>query len=210
MGRGLSEQQKAILAAALAVNIENNGGEVKCRVDMSTVTTESYCLHFGSKDCRTVFYRGDPDINTRLALWLALGIPMIGVRQDNGRLYERRAFESASKSDRASLSRAFSRLVERGLIIEFRCPDTSPARDGGPDTYVDDPQRYRLALGYLLTEDGIKAASALPKMFCANLKEGIDLCGRTLGYWDLQRWQHKNPDVLLSPQIHTTPAHPLP
>ena len=151
MGRGLSDQQKDILRAALAVNAQINRGAPKCRV-----------LPVGdeSGNFRVMQQAEPPDTMPELGYVLVLKLPYHGYNTVNGRpggLCKYVAPTDVTNAQKVSLHKAFHRLVERGLLQQY-CLRPSNAVSIG---------------GYLLTQQGIDTALELHPFECSNIADVV-------------------------------------
>ena len=131
MGRGLSTEQRAILGLACAVNRATQGGELRVKTGKPV---DGYRIP-------TIDWRGPPDLSLRLAMWA------IGGYLPDPNTHEYRHTPQL-KSLKSSLSRAMTRLVNRGLIVYTDLPVDSHG-------YLLSP----LGHDYVLTEAGIGAGA---------------------------------------------------
>jgi hypothetical protein len=153
MGRGLSDQQKDILRAALAVNTEVNRGAPTCRV--LPTAGEPH-------DFNVLHPYEPPDTMPELAYVLVLKLPYHGYNTVNGRpggLCKYVAPTAVTNAQKVSLHKAFHRLVERGLLKQYCLRPSNSVSIGG----------------YLLTQQGIDAALNLPSFECNNLVDAISV-----------------------------------
>lgn len=172
MGRGLSDQQKDILRAALAVNGLINSGAPKSRFS-GRFDGESVSI-------KVAHQTEPPDTMPELAYVLVLKLPYHGYNTINGRpggLCEYVSPTKVTNAQKVSLHKAFHRLVERGLLVQ----------------YYSRPNNAVLIHGYLLTQQGIESALQLPPFECSNIAEVVSVFRKIKDGWIVD-WRdvHKN------------------
>lgn len=128
MGRGLSDQQRRILAAAVAVNAHRNGGTPRAaELVIDRPKTERSCRVALSVDCVDVF---DEFVYVAIGGFRAGGRELVvcrsrtldesgrPLREDTVRRVDRKFDrDTASQARRVSLYRAVGTLVRRGLLV---------------------------------------------------------------------------------------------
>jgi len=159
---GLSQLQRGILRLALTVNMHTQGGVARVKAG---ATVPGYRVP-------TVDYAGPKDLRPPLAMWALAGATLTG---DIHNAHFRH--DAASLSRKASITRATTRLLQRGLLVLAPNPDHV--------LYGDRPK-----WGYVLTAEGMAAAGTEP-MDLPLLAEACELFGITpLQIVKQSRWEH--------------------
>jgi hypothetical protein len=131
---GLSQLQRRILRLALAVNAYTQGGTPRVKTG---ATVPGYRVP-------TVGYYGPKDLRPPMVLWA------IGGLQPSDRVPGFFAHDAHSRSVKAGIVRAMTRLMSRGLIVYAPTRSDYKAWEDFPDW------------GYVLTAEGLAAAGTEP------------------------------------------------
>ena len=147
---GVSQMQRGIMRLALTVNVHTQGGTVSAKTG---ATVPGYRVP-------TVDYAGPKDLRPPLALWA------IGGLQPSRFVSGFFEHTQQTRCIKASITRATTRLLQRGLLVYAPLPRVRPPDPALPDC------------GYVLTAEGLRAAGTKP-MDLPLLAEACELFGIT-------------------------------